>query len=212
MSLEPLGIPRELLIFCLHWNREEVGSRTSEGRLQDTAGQMTLPARVEGKGLPCPFMWAVTESLAQIQGGSLYLNDLIKNNPSARWWWRHIPVISALGRPRQEDLCEFEPGLCCETLSWQKRGEGRELFLIACQLLGFQLITNTVRLTTKISHHSRKSTVTVVAPGEVGREGGCLRHIVKTSALLIIVLDSFNFVLINKVILLPDSKCQRYGE
>lgn len=125
MSLEPLGIPRELLIFCLHWNREEVGSRTSEGRLQDTAGQMTLPARVEGKGLPCPFMWAVTESLAQIQGGSLYLNDLIKNNPSARWWWRHIPVISALGRPRQEDLCEFEPGLCCETLSWQKRGGGR---------------------------------------------------------------------------------------
>lgn len=85
-------------------------------------------------------------------------------------------------------------------------GEGRELFLIACQLLGFQLITNTVRLTTKISHHSRKSTVTVVAPGEVGREGGCLKHIVKTSALLI-VLDSFNFVVINKVILLPDSKC-----
>lgn len=125
MSLEPLGIPRELLIFCLHWNREEVGSRTSEGRPQDTAGQMTLPARVEGKGLPCPFMWAVTESLAQIQGGSLYLNDLIKNNPSARWWWRHIPVISALGRPRQEDLCEFEPGLCCETLSWQKRGKGK---------------------------------------------------------------------------------------
>lgn len=89
----------------------------------------------------------------------------------------------------------------------ERGGEGRELFLIACQLLGFQLITNTVRLTTKISHHSRKSTVTVVAPGEVGREGGCLRHIVKTSALLIIVLDSFNFVLINKVILLPDSKC-----
>ena len=29
---------------------------------------------------------------------------------ASRWWWR-IPLISALGRQKQVDLCEFEASL-----------------------------------------------------------------------------------------------------
>ena len=32
---------------------------------------------------------------------------MVKSTGSAKWWW-HMPLISALRRQRQEDLCEFK--------------------------------------------------------------------------------------------------------
>ena len=37
-------------------------------------------------------------------------NDLKKNHFQARQWW-HTPLVPALGRQMQTDLCEFEASL-----------------------------------------------------------------------------------------------------
>lgn len=44
--LEARRIPRELIIFSLRWNPEEVSSDATEGVSVSAAGQMNLPARV----------------------------------------------------------------------------------------------------------------------------------------------------------------------
>ena len=41
---------------------------------------------------------------------SITMSNFLKNSECARWWWR-TPLILALGRQKQEDLCEFEASL-----------------------------------------------------------------------------------------------------
>ena len=39
--------------------------------------------------------------------------QLLRMMLAGQWW--HTPLIPALGRQRQEDLCEFEANLVCES-------------------------------------------------------------------------------------------------
>jgi hypothetical protein len=46
-------------------------------------------------------------------------------NRLAGWWWWHTPLVPALRKQRQENLCEYEinlgqPRLCREILSGKK--------------------------------------------------------------------------------------------
>jgi hypothetical protein len=47
LALNSWRISRELLVFSLHWKKEEVGSINSEGMWKQWTEHMNLPARVK---------------------------------------------------------------------------------------------------------------------------------------------------------------------